>query len=117
MPTFAYEFNDENAPELFLPAVSFPYGAARASEIQYLFDLRATVPAPPLDPTRAAVAGDDQPLDDLRPHRSAELAGGAAWPSYSPASDGMLWLVPPDLGVETNVAAAHKRAFWDALRR
>ncbi|HJX99452.1 MAG TPA: carboxylesterase family protein, partial [Streptosporangiaceae bacterium] len=37
VPTFAYEFNDENAPELFLPPVSFPYGAAHASEIQYLF--------------------------------------------------------------------------------
>ena len=39
VPTFAYEFNDENAPELFLPPVSFPYGAAHASEIQYLMDL------------------------------------------------------------------------------
>ena len=37
--TFAYEFNDENAPELFLPPVSFPYGAAHASEIQYVMDL------------------------------------------------------------------------------
>ena len=38
MPTYAYEFNDENAPELFLPPVGFPYGAAHASEIQYLFN-------------------------------------------------------------------------------
>ena len=41
VPTFAYEFNDENAPELFLPPVSFPYGAAHASEIQYLIGLPA----------------------------------------------------------------------------
>src|SRR6202042_1902086 len=39
VPTFAYEFNDENAPEEFLPPVSFPYGAPHASEIQYLMDL------------------------------------------------------------------------------
>jgi Peptidase A4 family/Carboxylesterase family len=39
VPTFAYEFNDENAPENFLPRVSFPYGAAHASEIQYLMGL------------------------------------------------------------------------------
>src|SRR5215469_11878605 len=39
VPTFAYEFNDENAPEVYLPPVSFPYGAAHASEIQYLMDL------------------------------------------------------------------------------
>jgi len=39
VPTFAYEFNDENAPENFLPPASFRYGAAHASEIQYLMDL------------------------------------------------------------------------------
>ena len=39
VPTFAYEFNDENAPQRFLPAVSFPDGAAHQSETQYLFDL------------------------------------------------------------------------------
>ncbi len=39
VPAFGYEFNDENAPENFLPPVSFRYGAAHASEIQYLMDL------------------------------------------------------------------------------
>lgn len=39
VPTYAYEFNDPNAPELFLPPVSFPYASAHASEIQYLFYL------------------------------------------------------------------------------
>ena len=33
----AYEFNDESAPEDFLPPVTFPYGAAHGSEPQYLF--------------------------------------------------------------------------------
>ena len=37
VPTYAYEFNDENAPELFLPPAGFPYGAAHASELPYLF--------------------------------------------------------------------------------
>src|SRR5580700_9135046 len=46
VPTFAYEFNDENAPELFLPPVSFPYGAPHASEIQYLFGLTAAFGKP-----------------------------------------------------------------------
>jgi para-nitrobenzyl esterase len=42
VPVFAYEFNDEYAPELFLPpdTVShMPYGAAHASELQYIFNL------------------------------------------------------------------------------
>src|SRR5262249_61382248 len=33
VPTFEYEFNDGNAPQLFLPPVSFPYGAYHASEL------------------------------------------------------------------------------------
>jgi carboxylesterase type B len=40
VPVYAYEFNDENAPELFLPPAGFPYGAAHASELQYLFRAR-----------------------------------------------------------------------------
>jgi para-nitrobenzyl esterase len=40
VPVHAYEFNDENAPERYLPPVGFPYGAAHESEVQYLFSLR-----------------------------------------------------------------------------
>ena len=66
VPTFAYEFNDENAPENFLPPVSFPYGAAHASEIQYLMDL-PTAAFPGTLSVPAAAAGDDHEgvLDEL----------------------------------------------------
>ena len=33
VPLSTYEFNDENAPQDFLPPVSFPYAAAHASEL------------------------------------------------------------------------------------
>ena len=46
VPLSTYEFNDENAPQDFLPPVSFPYAAAHASELQYLFTLPVTVPRP-----------------------------------------------------------------------
>src|SRR5215469_13326068 len=39
VPLFAYEFNDINAPEIFLPPVSFPYGATHLAELRYLFKL------------------------------------------------------------------------------
>ena len=42
VPTYAYEFNDENAPMRFLPNVGFPYGAYHAAELQYLFTLSST---------------------------------------------------------------------------
>jgi para-nitrobenzyl esterase len=52
VPVFSYEFNDENAPEIFLPPVSYPYGAAHESELQYFFaaeDLtHLSGPPPPL---------------------------------------------------------------------
>jgi para-nitrobenzyl esterase len=41
-PTYAYEFNDENAPNRSLPSLGFPYGAAHTFELQYLFDLDNT---------------------------------------------------------------------------
>jgi carboxylesterase type B len=44
VPVWAYEFKDTNAPELFnLPTV-FPYGAAHASELQFIFDPNAFFP-------------------------------------------------------------------------
>src|SRR5258708_39213297 len=46
VPTFAYEFGDEDAPELFLPPVSYPYGSAHPSELQDLFDLLPPIPSP-----------------------------------------------------------------------
>jgi para-nitrobenzyl esterase len=112
VPTFAYEFNDENAPELFLPPVSFPYGAAHASELQYLFDLRSTVPAPPLD------AAQEQLSAAMVASWTTFARTGdpdAGWPPF--AEDAIESLVPPTPTVETGFAADHKCAFWDSLRR
>jgi para-nitrobenzyl esterase len=38
VPVYVYEFRDETAPELFIPPTNYPYGAAHASELQYLFN-------------------------------------------------------------------------------
>jgi len=109
----AYEFNDENAPELFLPPVSFPYGSAHASEIQYLFDVRPTVPAPPLQPAQRRLA------DAMTTYWTSFARAGTPdspdapfWPAYDPAADEVQSLVPPSPGVETAFAADHKCAVW-----
>ena len=78
VPTFAYEFNDENAPERFVPPVAapavFPFGAAHESELQYLFGLpTAYYPGTLL---RASAAARDQHaelLDELRRPRRPVL--------------------------------------------
>ncbi len=48
VPTWAYEFSDQNAPQRYLAPASFPYGAYHSAELQYLFDLPVTVPVPAL---------------------------------------------------------------------
>jgi para-nitrobenzyl esterase len=118
VPTFAYEFSDPNAPQRFLPPVSFSYAAAHASEIQYVFDLPVTVPAPGLD-------ADQQKLAATMVSYWTTFArtgqpgsrGEPAFPAYHATADVMQSLVPPRPAPETGFAAAHDCAFWDSLRQ
>jgi para-nitrobenzyl esterase len=109
VPTFAYEFNDENAPQLFLPPVGFPYGAAHASELPYLFSQTA-VQHP------AGFSAAQQQLAAAMKQDWTNLAKtgipAAGWPKFTSASQQMLSLVPPAPQVETDFAAQHHCAFW-----
>ena len=70
-PTYAYEFNDENAPERFLPAAAgFAYGAAHASEIQYLFGISAPIPGT-LTPAQRRLAAQ------MKGYWASQARGGA----------------------------------------
>jgi para-nitrobenzyl esterase len=116
VPTFAYEFNDENAPELFLPPVGFPYGAAHASEIQYLMGL----------PTAAfpkALSAQQQQLAAIMKGYWTSFAkrgfpasfGAPFWPAFDTLTQEMQSLVPPVPQTETDFASTHHCAFWTAL--
>ena len=100
VPTYAYEFNDENAPELFLPPVGFPYGAAHASELPYLFS--QTTVARPVGLSAAQQrarggheAGLDEPGQDRGPgRRMAEVhrcqpADAVPGPAHPAGRDGL----------------------------
>ena len=115
VPTFGYEFNDENAPENFLPPVGFPYGAAHASEIQYLMDL----------PTAAfpgMLSSQQQQLATIMKRYWTAMAkrgfpnsfGTPFWPRFNAVTQPMESLAPPTPQTETNFAANHKCAFWAA---
>jgi para-nitrobenzyl esterase len=116
VPTFAYEFNDENAPENFLPPVSFPYGAPHASEIQYLMGLpTAAFPA-------TLSAQQEQLATVMKGYWTNFAKGGYPssfstpfWPLFNNLSQPMQSLVPPTPRTETNFAVAHNCAFWTAL--
>ena len=122
VPTFAYEFNDPNPPQNFLPPVSYPYGASHASEIQYLFPeanpsgVGFNLPQVPLNPAQ-------QQLSDHMVGYWTQFAkhgdpnGGAGqpqWQRFTRANQVMQSLVPATPTSETNFAVAHQCAFWDA---
>jgi para-nitrobenzyl esterase len=115
VPTFAYEFNDPNAPQRFLPPVSFPYGASHASELQYLFELSAPFPSPGLTPPQQALAGTMVKYWSRFAKRGdPNSASAPVWPGYDSASDTHLSLAPSAVQTTTGFAADHKCDFWAA---
>jgi para-nitrobenzyl esterase len=116
VPVSSYEFNDENAPEDFLPSVSFPYGAAHASEIQYLFNLPITVPRPPLNAQQLQLSSTMQHYwTNFAKFGAPNSAAVPAWLNFNPAVGNFQSLIPPSPTEETNFGAAHKCAFWAGL--
>jgi para-nitrobenzyl esterase len=116
VPTYAYEFNDPNAPQPFLDRQpSFPLRAFHASELRYLYD-----PPPGLD---VPLNGDQQKLADAMVSYWTRFAGTGdpnspstpAWPGYTTATDRYMSLEPPTPQVITDFAADHHCAFWASL--
>jgi para-nitrobenzyl esterase len=118
VPTWAYEFDDENAPQRFLPPVSFPYGAYHSAELQYLFDLPVTVPAP-------ALTADQERLSSAMVAYWTAFAGRAdpnslatpLWVQQTSTTDRTeaLPAPTPQAYTDTAFAADHNCAFWSAL--
>jgi para-nitrobenzyl esterase len=116
VPTFAYEFNDENAPENFLPPVSFPYGAPHASEIQYLMDLPTVAFPGTLSVQQEQLATTMKEYWTSFAKRGFPSSVGTPfWPLFSNLTQQMESLAPPTPGTETDFAATHNCAFWTAL--
>jgi para-nitrobenzyl esterase len=114
VPTFGYEFNDPNPPP-FLPPVSFPYGAAHASELQYLFRLPTVPIASPLTAQQQRLAAS---MRHYWAHFAARgfpsLPSQPPWPRFTGHSQQVLSLIPPRPQVATDFEAAHHCAFWEA---
>jgi para-nitrobenzyl esterase len=116
VPTFAYEFNDENAPELFLPPVSFPYGAAHASEIQYLFTLPAAAFPKALSASQQQLATTMKGYwTNFAKNGFPSSFGAPFWPLFNGLTQQAQSLIPPTPQTETNFASTHNCVFWTAL--
>jgi para-nitrobenzyl esterase len=106
VPTFAYEFSDENAPPL-LPPTSFPQGAAHAYELSYLFGMPGNLTHTPDQQALAA---------RMRGSWTGFAATGRAnWPRYNATSHVMQSLVPPKPVLLNDFSAEHKCGFWSQL--
>jgi para-nitrobenzyl esterase len=120
--TFAYEFRDEKAPQNYFPPVSFPYGAAHTSEIQYIFPF-ANPTGVGLNLARTPLDSEQERLSDRMVGYWTEFAksgnpngrGQPFWPRFHRDRQVMLSLVEPSPTPETNFATAHQCDFWDTL--
>jgi para-nitrobenzyl esterase len=113
VPTYAYEFNDTNAPERYLPPVGFPYGAAHESEVQYLFSLSNTAFAGVLTPQQQQLArAMKQYWTNLATTGIPSSPGLPLWPRFESTGQQILSLVAPRPDTETTFAAEHQCAFW-----
>jgi para-nitrobenzyl esterase len=114
--TWAYEFNDPNAPEDFLPPASFPYASAHASELQFLFDIRSLPGTPPL-------SADEQTLSRYMIQYWTDFArigspnGDEApyWPPYGQVYGQFQSLEPPAPATRTGFSAQHHCNLWTQI--
>jgi para-nitrobenzyl esterase len=116
VPTYAYEFNDENAPQNFLPPVSFPYGAAHASELQYLFTLSTAAFPGSLSAQQQQLAATMKGYwTDFAKRGFPSSFGNPFWPRFNSLTQPIQSLAPAVPQTETDFASAHNCAFWAAL--
>jgi len=113
VPTYAYEFNDDNAPQPFTRPGLVPPVATHTSELQYLFDLpNAPFPAP-LSADQQALAASMRAAWANFAATGNPASAAVPWPAFSDSAQ-MLSLVPPQPQLETDFAARHHCAFWAA---
>jgi para-nitrobenzyl esterase len=118
VPTYMYEFNDENAPlnDGLVPP-SFPLGAYHSAEIQYLFNHNG-IPA--------SFNTDQQQLSDTMIDYWTQFAKRGNpnspktryWPPYDARTDGVLSFSPPSPSIKNDFDADHKcSSFWNTISK
>jgi para-nitrobenzyl esterase len=114
--TYAYEFNDENAPpqQSQIPGLTFPLGAFHSAELQYLFDVGYffELDASQLQLSAAMVSYWTQFAKTGNPNSPAT----PAWAPYSTTADEFQSLIPPTPVVESTFNSDHLcDTFWNLI--
>jgi para-nitrobenzyl esterase len=109
--TYAYEFNDENAPTGY-PSPGFPYAAAHASELQYLFGLPSPVAGTLSAQQQVLATAMRAEWTSFAKSGVPSAAGAAPWSRFTTADQRMESLVPPSPQAESSFATDHHCALW-----
>ena len=112
VPTFAYEFNDDNAPQPYTQP-GFITVATHESELPYLFDLPNAPFHPAPSPDQQTLAASMRAAWVNFAATGNPATAALPWPAFGD-SQHMLSLVPPQPQAETDFAARHHCAFWAA---
>src|SRR5262249_10293453 len=119
VPTFAYEFADQNAPMLFLPPVSFPYGATHTDELQFLFTNLSGVPSK-LSRNETTLASTmrtfwTQFAKNANPNDGR--LSTTAWPNFTVLTPAIQSLVAPRPQISSAVSFSqeHHCVFWETV--
>ena len=116
VPVYAYEFNDRNAPEDFLPPSGYPFGASHASEIQFLFDVAKLPSAAPFTGAERRLSAAMVTYWTNFAHSSVPTGGSVpAWSAFTESGQIMESLQPPKPKAEDNFSALHDCVFWRPL--
>jgi para-nitrobenzyl esterase len=112
VPTFAYRFDDDTAPQLFA-GPSLPPIATHSSEIQYLFDQPNAPFATALNPTQEGLAASMRAAWANFAAIGDPASAAVPWPSFNSGA-AVLSLATPWPQVETSFATTHHCSFWGA---
>ena len=120
VPTYAYEFDDDNAPTRYFPPFPYPppiAAATHTSELPYIFDLNDAPVQIPLSPDQEALASS------MRAAWASFAATGdpaeesnVRWPAFNVNHARVLSLITPGPIVVTDFATGHHCAFWAAAQ-
>jgi para-nitrobenzyl esterase len=112
-PARAYDFNDDNAPQLFTPPTLVPRVATHESELPFLFDLPNAPFPPQFSAGQQALAASRRAAWVNFAATGNPATAAVPWPAFGDSQQ-MLSLVPPQPQIETDFAARHHCAFWAA---
>ena len=113
VPTFAYQFNDDSAPQRFAPPGALPPIATHSSELQYLFDQPNTPVPATLNADQARLAATMRTAWARFAASGNPSTAAAPWRSFNAGST-VLSLELPQPQPESNFAATHRCSFWAA---